>query len=109
MKDSVSGVERWNKIIQKNGIDFQLTVPHKAFHRQIGPLAGLKISPQGRVITEDQWNRNVRDWLPTDTDSLFVKSLMGRVAEVGKYANWIAPPLVGINKQPINIEYVRFN
>ena len=109
MKDSVSGVERWNKIIQKNGIDFQLTVPHKAFHRQIGPLAGLKISPQGRVITEDQWNRNVRDWLPTDTDSQFVKSLMGRVAEVGKYANWIAPPLVGINKQPINIEYVRFN
>jgi benzoyl-CoA 2,3-epoxidase subunit B len=109
MKDSVSGVERWNKIIQKNGIDFQLTVPHKAFHRQIGPLAGLKISPQGRVITEDQWNRNVRDWLPTDADSQFVKSLMGRVAEVGKYANWIAPPLVGINKQPINIEYVRFN
>jgi benzoyl-CoA 2,3-dioxygenase component B len=109
MKDSVSGVERWNKIIQKNGIDFQLTVPHKAFHRQIGPLAGLKISPQGRVITEDQWNRNVRDWLPTDIDSQFVKSLMGRVAEVGKYANWIAPPQVGINKQPINIEYVRFN
>jgi len=24
-------------------------------------------------------------------------------------ANWIAPPPVGINKQPIDFEYVRFN
>lgn len=109
MKDSMAGVERWNKIIQKNGIDFQLTVPHKAFHRQIGPLAGVKISPQGRAVSEEVWSRNVRDWLPTERDSQFVKSLMGRVTEVGKYANWIAPPQVGINKQPINFEYVRFN
>ncbi len=109
MKDSVSGVERWNKIIQKQGIDFQLTVPHKAFHRQIGPLAGLKISPQGRVVSEQVWNSHVRDWLPTDSDSQFVKSLMGRVAEIGQYANWIAPPPVGINKQSGNFQYVRFN
>lgn len=109
MKDSISGVERWNKIIQKNGIDFQLTVPHKAFHRQIGPLAGLKISPQGRVISAENWASNVRDWLPTDADSQFVKSLMGRVTEVGKYASWIAAPQVGINKQSMNFEYVRFN
>lgn len=109
MKDSLAGVERWNRIIQKNGVDFQLTVPHKAFHRQIGPLAGVKISPQGRVISEDAWSRSVRDWLPTQSDSQFVKSLMGRVTEVGKYAHWIAPPQVGINKQPISFEYVRFN
>lgn len=109
MKDSISGVERWNRIIQKHGIDFQLTVPHKAFHRQIGPLAGSKISPQGRVISTERWDAGVSDWLPTEADSQFVKSLMGRVTEVGKYANWIAPPPVGINKQPMNFEYVRFN
>lgn len=109
MKDSISGVDRWNKIIQKHGIDFQLTVPHKAFHRQIGPLAGSKVSPQGRVISTETWNVNVRDWLPTQADSQFVKSLMGRVTEAGKYANWIAPPQVGINKQPMNFEYIRFN
>ena len=33
---------------------------------------------------------------------------MHRVVEPGKYANWIAPPQVGINKQPANFEYVRF-
>jgi benzoyl-CoA 2,3-dioxygenase component B len=39
-----------------------------------------------------------------------VQSLMaGRVIEPGKFANWIAPPIRGINTQPLNFEYVRFN
>jgi benzoyl-CoA 2,3-dioxygenase component B len=38
-----------------------------------------------------------------------VASLMGRVVETGKYANWIAPPAIGVNKQPANFEYIRFN
>jgi benzoyl-CoA 2,3-dioxygenase component B len=33
---------------------------------------------------------------------------MGRVATPGAFANWIAPPSVGINKQPVDFEYVRF-
>jgi benzoyl-CoA 2,3-dioxygenase component B len=37
-----------------------------------------------------------------------VKTLMGRVTEPGKFANWIAPPPVGINRQPLSFEYVRF-
>ncbi len=109
VKDSVAGVGRWNKIIQKAGIDFELTVPHKAFNRRIGPLAGLKVSPQGRVVSEADWNANLERWLPSDEDRAFVHSLMGRVAEPGRYANWIAPPTIGINKQLVNFEYVRFN
>ena len=34
---------------------------------------------------------------------------MGRVVEPGKFANWIAPPVRGINGLPIEFEYVRFN
>jgi benzoyl-CoA 2,3-dioxygenase component B len=34
---------------------------------------------------------------------------MGRVAEPGKFANWIAPPSRGINNQAVDSEYVRFN
>lgn len=109
MKDSLAGVERWNRIIQKHGIDFRLTVPHKAFHRQIGPLAGLKVSPQGRVVSDAVWQARAADWLPSAADAEFVQSLMGRVIEPGKYANWIAPPTVGINRQPLSFEYVRFN
>jgi len=109
MKDSQSGVERWNRIIQKHGVDFRLSVPHKAFHRQIGPLAGLKLSPQGQVVSESEWSARAPEWLPSQGDAQFVQSLMGRVSEPGKYANWIAPPPAGINKQPANFEYVRFN
>jgi benzoyl-CoA 2,3-epoxidase subunit B len=109
VKDSVAGINRWNRIIQKAGIAFELKVPHKAFHRQIGPLAGLKVSPDGRVVGEGEWNAHAGEWLPTAEDRAFVQSLMGRVAEPGRFANWIAPPVVGINKQPVNFEYVRFN
>jgi benzoyl-CoA 2,3-dioxygenase component B len=47
-------------------------------------------------------------WLPTADDRAFVASLMGRVVEPGKFASWIAPPAMGINKQPVAFEYVRF-
>jgi benzoyl-CoA 2,3-dioxygenase component B len=108
IKDSVSGIGRWNKVMEKAGISFRLTVPHKAFNRQIGTFAGTRVSPEGRVVTAAEWSANERAWLPTAEDRAFVGSLMGRVAEPGKYANWIAAPSIGINKQPVDFEYVRF-
>jgi benzoyl-CoA 2,3-dioxygenase component B len=108
IKDSIGGVERWNKVIDKAGIPLRLKTPHKAFHRQIGTLSGVKVSPDGRVVSDHEWNANVEHWLPTDADRAFVAHLMGRVAEPGKFANWIAPPVMGINRQPIDFEYVRF-
>ena len=107
--DSIGGVSRWNKVIEKAGIDFRLKTPHKAFHRGIGSLAGVKVSPDGHLISEQEWNAQVAQWLPTESDRGFVASLMGRVVEPGKYANWIAPPMVGINRQPMDFEYVRFS
>jgi benzoyl-CoA 2,3-dioxygenase component B len=109
IKDSIAGVERWNKVIEKAGIPFKLKTPHKAFHRNIGALAGAKVSPDGRVVSEAEWNAKVNDWLPSGEDRAFVRSLMGRVVEPGKFANWIAPPVMGINRQPVDFEYVRFN
>ncbi|MEP6656336.1 MAG: benzoyl-CoA 2,3-epoxidase subunit BoxB, partial [Betaproteobacteria bacterium] len=109
IRDSVGGVERWNKVIEKAGIAFRLKVPHKAFHRKIGTLSEARISPEGRVITEAEWSANVDGWLATPEDRAFVASLMGRVVEPGKFANWIAPPTVGVNRQPVSFEYVRFN
>ncbi|HXZ07995.1 MAG TPA: benzoyl-CoA 2,3-epoxidase subunit BoxB, partial [Paraburkholderia sp.] len=109
IKDSVAGVGRWNKVLDKAGIDFRMTVPHKAFNRQIGTFAGVRVSPDGRVISESEWQANQAKWLPTAEDRAYVASLMGRVVEAGKFANWIAPPAMGINRQPIDFEYVRFN
>ena len=98
-----------NKVIEKAGIPFRLQTPHKAFHRNIGSLAGVKVSPDGRVVSEAEWKANVDQWLPSAADRAFVASLMGRVVEPGKFANWIAPPMIGINRQPVDFEYVRFN
>lgn len=109
IRDSIAGVERWNKVIEKVGIPLRLYAPHKAFHRNIGALAGVKVSPDGKVVSDAEWNAKVDEWLPSTADRSFVQSLMGRVVEPGKFANWIAPPVMGINRQPIDFEYVRFN
>ena len=109
VKDAVAGIERWNKIIDKSGIAFRLRAPHKAFNRRIGPLAAVRVDPEGNVVSEADWAQRQAQWLPSPEDRAFVASLMGRVAERGKFANWIAPPARGINNQPVEFEYVRFN
>jgi benzoyl-CoA 2,3-dioxygenase component B len=109
IRDSIAGIGRWNRIIEKAGLPFRLAAPNKAFNRHIGGFAGHRISPDGRILGEAEWAANVRNWLPSEEDRAYVASLMGRVIEPGKMANWIAPPPVGINRQPIDFEYVRFN
>lgn len=109
IKDSISGVKRWNKVIEKAGIPFQLSVPHKAFHRKIGALSEVNVSPEGKVLSDEEWKQQRDNWLPSQSDREFIASLMGRVSDVGSFANWIAPPVIGINKQPVDFAYVRFN
>ncbi|MGB2882627.1 MAG: benzoyl-CoA 2,3-epoxidase subunit BoxB [Rhodoferax sp.] len=108
IRDSNGGVQRWNKVIEKAGCDFRLSVPHKAFNRKIGTFSEVRVSPEGNVIAEEQWTQQQSNWLPTPEDRAFVASLMGPVTEPGKFANWIAPPPMGINKQPIDFDYIRF-
>ncbi|MBI1394388.1 MAG: benzoyl-CoA 2,3-epoxidase subunit BoxB [Betaproteobacteria bacterium] len=109
IRDSVGGVQRWNRVMDKAGIPFRLSVPHKAFNRQIGTLANLHVTPEGEAVSEAQWEARRHEWLASPEDRAFVASLMGRVAEPGRFAGWIAPPAVGINRQPVDFEYVRFN
>src|SRR3546814_4417757 len=40
--DCARGVMRWNQIIKRHGIDFELKLPHRAFHRQIGQFAEMR-------------------------------------------------------------------
>jgi benzoyl-CoA 2,3-dioxygenase component B len=105
-----AGVDRWNRHITNAGLPFTLTLPHKAFHRAIGNFAGSYISPDGTVMTKEAWTARRAEWLPGEKDYAFVQSLMsGRVAERGRFANWIAPPRIGVNSRPLDFEYVRFN
>jgi benzoyl-CoA 2,3-dioxygenase component B len=107
IEDSQKGVTRWNRILEKKGMSFRFTLPHRAFHRSIGTFAGRFFSPDGTQITENVWNERSREWLPTDEDRAYVKSLMIPVREPGKIASWIAPPPSGVKDKPFEFEYVR--
>ncbi len=107
--DCQRGVDKWNRTIRDAGIDFELKLPHRAFNRKIGAFAGISADPQGHLITEADWDRDHRNWLPSEADRAFVHSLMAPVSEPGKVANWIAPPAKGIDGRPLDFEYVRFN
>jgi len=109
IRDCQRGVDKWNRVIREAGIDFELKIPHRAFHRGIGAFSEIKATPDGTVITEADWDHRHGDWLPTEEDRAYVTSLMEAVTEPGKVAGWIAPPAKGINGQPREFEYVRFN
>jgi benzoyl-CoA 2,3-dioxygenase component B len=110
VEDCARGVLRWNKIIEKAGVNFEMKLPHRGFDRRIGAFAGSRVSPDGKVLSEAEWKANEAKWLPTDEDRAYVTSLMGpAVVQPGKFAHWIAPPARGLNGQPADFEYVRFN
>ncbi|HEY8553589.1 MAG TPA: benzoyl-CoA 2,3-epoxidase subunit BoxB [Burkholderiales bacterium] len=107
IKDCQGGIDRWNKIIRDHGIEFEFKQPHKGFNRKIGEFAGHYITPEGKVVSEAEWNAQKDRWFCTEEDLAFIDSLMQPCFEPGKYASWIAPPRVGINKKPGDFEYVK--
>ena len=109
VRDAAGGVGRWNKAIKKAGIDFELTLPHEAFHRQIGVFAAIKADPEGNIITEAEWESGMDEWLPTKDDGAFVQSLMKPCFAAGEYASWIAAPKVGIDNKPGDFEFVKLH
>jgi len=109
INDCQIGVNRWNRILESAGMPQRLRLPHVAFNRRVGTFAGIEVTPGGTVISGDEWARRKGEWLPTDVDKTHVRSLMRPVYERGKIAAWIAPPRQGINGQPLDFEYVRFD
>lgn len=107
IKDCQRGVDRWNKTIKDEGIDFEIKLPSNKFHRQIGMWSTTHFSPDGEQLTAEAWTAQRGAWLPDAGDEIYVKSLMQPVYEPGKIAGWIAPPAKGINALPGDFEYVR--
>jgi benzoyl-CoA 2,3-dioxygenase component B len=108
-KDAAGGVNRWNAIIKKHNIDFALALPHEGFHRQIGAFNLAPITPDGKVISNEEWTKRRDEWLPSKADGDYIQSLMEAVWEPGKFAGWIAPPRVGIDNKPGDFEYVKLH
>jgi len=106
--DATSAVERWwNRIVERAGTAFHITLPHVAFNRRIGEFAAIEADPEGNLLTTADWMRRRAEFLPSAEDDAFVASLMTPVREPGKFASWIAPPRTGIDSKPGDFEYVK--
>ena len=107
IKDCESMINRWNRVISKYGLDMELKLPHRGFNRQVGEFAGASVSPGGRLLSTDEFEKLRPECLGTDKDEEYICSLMAPVTEPGKFANWIAPPRAGIDGNPAGYEYVK--
>jgi len=107
-KDCERAVRKWNKTIAKAGISYELRLPSWRFRRGIGNFSDVHADVDGNLLTDAEWEARKSEWLPSVEDEAYLVSLMQPVLEPGKIANWIAPPLRGIDGQPFEFEYVRF-
>jgi benzoyl-CoA 2,3-dioxygenase component B len=108
-RDASGGISRWNKIIEKSGIDFELKLPHESFNRRIGVFADKHFDPTGKIVSGADYDKGIPQWLPTKADGDFTQSLMVPCYEPGKFAGWIAPPKMGIDNKPGDFEYVKLH
>ncbi len=106
-RDCEVGVRRWNKMIEEAGFSFRLALPNPRFHRSLGAWAGITVDPIGKVIDRAAWEVGRDSWVPSSSDKEFVKSLMKAETAPGKMAGWIAAPDRGVNKLPLEYDYVR--
>ena len=109
VKDCQGGVNRWNKVFEKYGIKFQLTLPSVAFNRHIGEFANIEATPDGKLLSQTEWAAKHDQWLPSKDDGNFIDSLMLPCWGAGQYANWIAAPKVGIDSKAGDFEYVKIH
>mgnify|MGYP001159790153 FL=1 len=107
VRECARGVERWNLVMAKAGIEFKLELPHVAFNRAIGEFASVEASPEGHLMQQKEWQQQRDRYLPTTDDADFLQSLMQPLHQPGQYASWIAPPARSIDNQPDDFEYVR--
>ena len=107
--DCQIGINRWNKILAEAGLPHRVRLPHVSFNRKVGTFKGIETTPEGERIATEEFERRRTQWLPSDVDKTYVRSLMRPVYDPGKIAAWIAPPTNGINGKPFDYEYVHLS
>ena len=105
--DCENVISRWNRALRKADSEFELKLPSRRFRRAQGIYAGKCFDPEGNPMEREEYEKRLPEWIPSDNDKKHIQSLMVGVSEVGKIANWIAPPRKGIKDKPFEYEYVR--
>ena len=107
--DCQAGVDRWNKrVLEAHGMSERMTLPSRKFNRKVGVYAGKLFDPWGNPLTAEEWERRKYEWLPSPEDKAYLHSIQATpVYKPGQFANYIAPPPRGINRLPVDFEYIR--
>jgi len=109
LKDCEIGLKRWNRAIERAGHALRLALPSPHFRRSIGAWVNVPVTPDGKIVPREEYDQRLTEWIPSEEDRAFVRSLMQRVVEPGKMAGWVAPPERGINNLPVEYEYVKLS
>ncbi len=107
-EDCERALGKWNRSLEEAGLSHRLYLPHQRFNRMVGLYSGLAFDPEGKPMSAEEFARRRGEFLPTDADLAYVKSLMKPCVEPGQFASWIAPPRRGINGQELDFRYVQF-
>src|SRR3984893_8322318 len=63
IEDCARGVLRWNKIIEKAGVNFEMKLPHRGFDRHIGAFTGSRVLPAGKGVRQAEWEGQAGKWV----------------------------------------------
>ncbi len=105
--DCEKSVVRWNRRLEEAGHSDRITLPSERFNRLVGHFQGHTFGPDGSPMDAAEFERRRGEFLPSQEDYAYVKSLMLPCIEPGKMAGWIAPPRKGIQGQSMDYEYVK--
>ena len=64
VKDNQKGIEYWNRICEKHGVEFRFSLPHRRFNRRIGDFSTGRFDLAGNALTEAEWNARVGAGFP---------------------------------------------
>jgi benzoyl-CoA 2,3-dioxygenase component B len=107
--DCEKAIRKWNRTLADEGVDFRVSLPSRRFHRHQGIYADHRFDPRGNLVSAEAFERNRPQWLLVPQDNDYLLSIMKPVHQPGAFANWIAPPIRGIEGQQPEFEYVRLH
>jgi len=107
IEDANRALRRWNKVFEKEDVQYEMKLPSDRFNRKIGLHAAHHADVDGNFLTAEQWEARKGEWLPSQEEKAYVKSCMVPARKPGQFANWITPPHRGVSGKPIDFEYVR--
>ena len=102
IEDCQAGINRWNNEISEAGIDFEITLPHVAFNRSIGEFSDISVTPDGDIVTREEFEARKSVFRASDTRTFdptyqsYVGTRLGChvLAHLEGFEDWAKAPAV---------------